>query len=175
MAQKDRADIQPVRSGTRCVGPVPDIDSQWDAPAPPAACHPHRRARGPASQAQPPTAAEGQQRRAGAGGHPARRAELRTGSDVLRLCETVRAHEMGGADAMREKAQEAYRGIVKSSNWPFGINKRVAAVRVRRSLRKVANSLELSARSAAAARKTWTDVVGSTQKLGKPSGFDPTR
>lgn len=76
---------------------------------------------------------------------------------------------------MREKAQEAYRGIVKSSNWPFGINKRVAAVRVRRSLRKVANSLELSARSAAAARKTWTDVVGSTQKLGKTSGFDPTR
>lgn len=130
---------------------------------------------GPRPGVAGPTPGGGRGAATAGAGHPARRIELRTGSDVLRLCETVRAHEMGGADAMREKAQEAYRGIVKSSNWPFGINKRVAAVRVRRSLRKVANSLELSARSAAAARKTWTDVVGSTQKLGKPRGFDPTR
>lgn len=110
-----------------------------------------------------------------AAGHPARRAEVRSGSDVLRLCETIRAHEMGGADAVREKAQEVYRGIIKASNWPFGINKRIAAIRMRRSLRKVANAMELTARSAAAARKTWTDVVGSGTKIGKSSGFDPTR
>lgn len=146
------------------------------APANPASPWP-----GPAQPAPPPQPRAGVRGNGGStagpapAGHPARRAELRTGSDVLRLCETVRAHEMGGADAMREKAQEAYRGIIKSSNWPFGINKRVAALKVRRSLRKVANSLELAARSAAAARKTWTDVAGSTQKLGKPSGFDPTR
>lgn len=100
---------------------------------------------------------------------------MRSGSDVLRLCESIRAHEMGGADAVREKAQEVYRGIIKASNWPFGINKRMAAVRMRRSLRKVANAMELSARSAAAARKTWTDVVGSGTKIARSNGFDPTR
>jgi len=101
---------------------------------------------------------------------------LHTGSGVLTYLATCRRHSVTGSDGVREAAQLIYRGIMKSSRWPGGVDKIVTARRVRKSLLQAAAAEEEAAKAFAATRTLWLQAIGDPSSMQiRTQGIDPTK
>lgn len=101
---------------------------------------------------------------------------LDTGSGVLDYFAKNRRHAVTGSDGVREAAQLIYRGIIKSSNWPGGIDKMITARRVRKAILQAAAAEEEAGKSFAAARTLWLQAIGDPKSMRvRTQGIDPTK
>lgn len=110
--------------------------------------------------------------------HPAKHMDgLYTASGVLAYLRSGQRHDQSGADATHEAAQTLYKAIKASSKLPYGVDKLMAARRVRKAMKRVAAAREEAARASSAASAIFIGAVGdprSVKAAGK-RGLDPTR
>lgn len=109
--------------------------------------------------------------------HPAkRRDDLNKGSGLLRWIDRCRAHSAQGSDAATEAAQILYHLILRSSKMPLGIDKQIAARRIRRAILHAAKVEMEAARAWSAAGHLVRGEFGDPgSKLSEKKGFDPSK
>jgi hypothetical protein len=109
--------------------------------------------------------------------HPAARHDtILTGSGFLEYLRTNGRHQTVGADATEEVAAIMERAITRSSRWPLGIDKRLAARKIRRSLIHAAQCQEAAAQAFARTRTIYLRSVGEPGSLkAAKGGMDPTK
>jgi hypothetical protein len=107
--------------------------------------------------------------------HPAKHLPELTGSGVLRWMRTVGRHEIEGSDATREVAQLLYRAVMRSGKLPGGVDRILAARRLRKAVLHAAVAQEEAARAFSAAQSVYLAQFGEPSRRVADRGFDPTR
>jgi hypothetical protein len=109
--------------------------------------------------------------------HPARHTPDLTGSGVLRWMRACNRHEQEGCDATREVGQFLYRAVVASSRMPGGLDKRLAARRLRKAVVHAAVAQEEAATAFSAAQSIYLGLFGDPRSRANRAkrGFDPNK
>jgi hypothetical protein len=109
------------------------------------------------------------------GKHPSMDFGEMTLSGVLAYFRRGERHRNVGSSATETYAALVYRAILKSSNWPGSIDKRVAAGRIRRQILKAAAHDNASAVALKTAHALMVGMAGHPKVESKAKGLDTSK
>ncbi len=97
---------------------------------------------------------------AAARGNPATKSPGGKSSEIIAWFTAIERDCRGAARALDEQAITLAIGVRKSSKLPGGVDKMMAARRIRKHIQRMARAAEYEAQAARAARNEWISIFG---------------